>query len=191
MPTRAYNSLLNSIRAIDKTIVLVGLMGVGKTQIGRKLADRLGWPFIDADEEIENAAGCAIRDIFDRFGEGRFRDLEKRVITSLLQRPQRHIIATGGGAFMQPEIRDAVKEHAISLWLRANLETLVERTSKSKHRPLLLQEEPRLVLERLMEARYPTYAEADIIVGTDNCNRWQTIDNVLNALYAYAAEQDA
>ena len=185
MPYRAYNSILNAIRAIDSTIVVVGLMGVGKTQIGRKLAERLSWPFVDADEEIENVAGCAIRDIFDRFGEGRFRDLEKRVITDLLARPPQ-IIATGGGAFMQPELRQAIKAQSVSLWLRANLDTLVERTAKSKNRPLLLQEEPRLVLERLMDIRYPVYQDADIIVDTDHCNRWQTLDNVMDALYAYA-----
>jgi len=148
---------------IPRTVVLVGLMGAGKSAIGRRLATRLGLPFVDADREIEAAAGCTIEDIFERFGEPAFRAGERRVILRLLAEPV-HVLATGGGAFIDAEIRAAVKARGISVWLHADLELLVRRVSRRTDRPLLKRGDPREVLERLMAARYPVYAEADVVV---------------------------
>jgi shikimate kinase len=149
-----------------RIIVLVGLMGAGKTRIGAELAKLVNLPFFDADREIEHAAGMPIPDIFEKLGEAAFRAGEKKVMLRLLSEKGR-IIAPGGGAFIQQDIREAIKKSAISVWLKADLPTLLERVSRTDHRPLLRVADPAAKLRELMEARYPIYAEADITVISD------------------------
>lgn len=148
----------------QKSIALIGLMGAGKSRIGRELADVLGLRFADADREIELAAGCTVAEIFERFGEPAFRDGERRVILRLLKDEGPLVLATGGGAFMNADIRKAIGQDAVSVWLKADVDLLLERTGRTDHRPLLKNGDPRAVLERLMEQRYPVYATADITV---------------------------
>ena len=156
---------LNAIRAAlgQRSIVLVGLMGCGKSAIGRRLAAKLALPFVDADEEIEKAAGKSIEDIFADHGEPYFRDGERKVLSRLLRSgPQ--VLATGGGAFMNEETRATVAEHGVSVWLRAELPLLVRRVAKRGNRPLLKGGDPEAVLQNLMTTRYPVYAQADLTV---------------------------
>ena len=156
---------LNAIRAAlgQRSIVLVGLMGCGKSAIGRRLAAKLALPFVDADEEIEKAAGKSIEDIFADHGEPYFREGERKVLSRLLRSgPQ--VLATGGGAFMNEETRAAIAEHGISVWLRAELPLLVRRVGKRGNRPLLKGGDPEAVLQNLMTTRYPVYAQADLTV---------------------------
>jgi shikimate kinase len=156
---------LNAIRAAlgQQSIVLVGLMGCGKSAIGRRLAAKLALPFVDADEEIEKAAGKSIEDIFTDHGEQYFREGERKVLLRLLRSgPQ--VLATGGGAFMNEETRGAIAEHGISVWLRAELPLLVRRVGKRGNRPLLKGGDPEAVLQNLMTTRYPVYAQADLTV---------------------------
>ena len=151
---------------LARSAVLVGLMGAGKSSVGRRLARLIGAGFIDADDEIVTAAAMSIPDIFASYGEPAFRDLERRVIMRLLDQPPM-VLALGGGAFIDPAVRDCIKGRATSIWLRADLDTLVCRvTRKRASRPLLAGEEPRAVLERLMATRYPIYALADHMVET-------------------------
>ena len=165
----------------DKSIVLVGLMGAGKTSVGRRLAARLNLPFTDADKEIEIAAGQTIGEIFSEHGEAYFRDGERRVIERLLNNgPQ--ILATGGGAYINQEIRDNIIDHGISVWLRANLETLMERTSRRDHRPLLKTGDPKTVMQHLIEERYPVYAEADITIKSRKVPHDVIVDEIAGAL---------
>ena len=167
----------------DRSVVLIGLMGAGKSTVGRRLAERLAMPFVDADSEIEAAAGCTIPEIFARHGEAAFRDGERRVILRLLDGPP-HVLATGGGAFMNPDVRAKIKATAISIWLRAELDVLVRRCARRGNRPLLQQGDPRSVLEKLMAERYPVYAEADIVVDSDdNPHEW-----IVQAIMARLAE---
>ncbi|MFV3074674.1 shikimate kinase [Niveispirillum fermenti] len=166
---------------VPKTLVLIGLMGAGKTSIGKRLATRLGLPFVDADHEIERAAGCTIQEIFDRFGETGFRDGERRVIARLLEQPVQ-VLSTGGGAFMDAETRALIRERGISIWLRADLDLLVQRTARRDHRPLLRQGDPRAVLSRLMDVRYPVYAAADLTVDSDDSPPDITTERVIAAL---------
>ncbi|NQV22232.1 MAG: shikimate kinase [Rhodospirillales bacterium] len=147
----------------DRPVVLIGLMGAGKTTVGRRLATRLGVPFVDSDAEIEAAAGYSVQDIFDKYGESAFREGERKVMLRLLKGPVQ-IIATGGGAFMDPDIRQAIADNGISVWLKAELSVLLERVSRRNHRPLLKTGDPKEILERLMKERYPVYAESDIVV---------------------------
>jgi shikimate kinase len=163
-----------------RSIVLVGLMGAGKTSIGRRLAQRLGLPFVDADAEIEAAAGETIEEIFERRGESVFREGERKVIARLLANPV-HVLATGGGAFMDPGTRALIRERAISIWLRAGLDLLVARVSRRSNRPLLKQD-PRATLAQLIERRYPVYAEADITVETVDGPPEMTLERVLAGL---------
>jgi shikimate kinase len=138
-------------------------MGAGKSSVGRRLAMRLGLPFTDADTEVEAAAGCTIEEIFERHGEQYFRDGERRVIARLLNGP-RQVLATGGGAYMDPETRERIRERGISIWLKAEFDVLLKRVKRRKDRPLLKTADPGETLKRLMSIRYPVYAEADIIV---------------------------
>lgn len=147
-------------------IVLVGLMGAGKSRVGLELSRLLGVPFMDADREIEKSAGMPIPDIFAEFGEAEFRKGEMKVIDRLLKGPP-IVLASGGGAFIQPAVRSAIKKHAVSVWLKADLETLVARTRRTGHRPLLQGVDRAEKLRELMEKRYPVYAEADITLVTD------------------------
>lgn len=163
------------------TIVLVGLMGAGKSCVGRRLAESLGLPFVDSDDEIEKAAGCGVTDIFDVYGEPAFRDCERRVIARLLSSGP-SIIATGGGAFMDLETRETIKATSTSVWLRADPEVLYQRTKRSKGRPLLATGDPRAKLMALAEARYPVYAEADITVDTGNESLDDTVQKVADVI---------
>ncbi len=147
----------------DKSIVMVGLMGCGKSAVGRRLAARLGLPFVDADEEIEKAAGQSIEDIFAEHGEPYFREGERKVLARLMRSgPQ--VLATGGGAFMNAETRAAIAERGISVWLKADLALLVRRVAKRNNRPLLKSGDPQAVMQKLIDVRYPVYAQADITV---------------------------
>jgi len=168
----------------NKAIALVGLMGVGKSSIGRRLANALGLPFRDADEEIEAAAGRSITEIFSLYGEAAFRDGERRVIARLLEDPP-HVLATGGGAFAQAETRAVIKQKAISVWLKADIEVLVRRVAKRDHRPLLVGRDPREVLTALAKERYPTFAAADIHIETGDAPHQVAVDAILAALAAY------
>lgn len=166
----------------DKSIVLVGLMGAGKTCIGRRLATWLGLPFVDADSEIEAAAGCSIEEIFGRFGEQAFRDGERRVIARLLEEGPPRVIATGGGAFVNPETRANVRRSGVSVWLKADLEVLLHRVSRRNNRPLLKGGNKRETLEQLMDERHPFYAEADVTIETSDESPDATVERVIEAL---------
>jgi shikimate kinase len=168
-------------------IVLVGLMGAGKTSLGKRLSKFYDLPFIDSDAEIEKAAGCSIAEIFARFGEAYFRDGERRVIERILT-SEPCVMATGGGSFMDDRVRALVKEHALSIWLRADLETLVKRTSKRRdERPLLKAGDPREILGNLIEQRYPVYAEADIVVDVGDEPPEKTSERVHKIILAHTA----
>ena len=171
------------MRKLDKTLVLVGMMGAGKTSVGRRLASGLGVPFKDADAEIELAAGCTINEIFERFGEPAFRDGERKVIARLLTEPP-HVLATGGGAFIDPETRARVKQDAVSIWLRARLDLLMERVLRKDNRPLLRNTDSRATLERLLKEREPFYAQADIIIESDEGPHEAVVRRILAALDA-------
>jgi shikimate kinase len=164
--------------------VLVGLMGAGKTRIGRRLAARLNLPFFDSDIEIETAAGETIEEIFAKRGERVFREGERRVIARLLARPV-HVLATGGGAFMDPETRRLIARRGVSLWLRANLDVLVARVSRRNNRPLLKQGDPRAILAALIDRRYPIYAEADLTIDSGEGVPEVTVTQAIAALAAY------
>ena len=175
-----------SAKAPAKTIVLVGLMGAGKSCIGKRLAHRLGLAFVDADQEVERAAGCSIAEIFARHGEANFRDGERRVIARLLDNPV-HVLATGGGAFMDPRTRALIGERAISIWLRADLDLLLRRVARRNDRPLLQVAEPRQTLAELMTQRHPIYAEADIAVDSADGPPDVTLERVVEALESFLA----
>ena len=167
--------------SLPKSVVLVGMMGAGKSCIGRRLAAALNLPFIDADREIEEAAGCSIPEFFSRYGEEAFRDGERRVIQRLLDGPV-HVLATGGGAYMDPRTRERIRQRGVAVWLRADLDLLVRRTSRRNTRPLLEVADPRARLEALMGERYPVYAEAEIIVDSDDSPPESMVDRVIVAL---------
>jgi len=173
---------LSPLRA--RTITLVGLMGVGKTSVGKRLATALDLPFRDADIEVETAAGRSIPDIFADLGEAAFREGERRVIARLLDDPP-HVLATGGGAFMNAETRALIKSKSISIWLRADVEVLARRVARKDNRPLLTGKDPISVLRDLAETRYPIYAEADLLVDSGDAPHHVTLDNVIKALAAY------
>ncbi len=165
-----------------KTLVLIGLMGAGKSTVGRRLADRLNLPFYDSDDEIVAAADMPIPDIFAKFGEQYFRDGEERVMERLLGNPP-CILSTGGGAFMSEKTRNTIGNNAISVWLRADLETLWARVSGKPGRPLLQQDKPKEILGGLLKARYPIYQQADIVVDSILGNPHETVvDDILTAL---------
>ncbi len=164
-----------------RAIVLVGLMGAGKTKIGRRLAARLNLPFFDSDTEIETAAGETIEEIFRNRGEAVFRDGERRVIARLLAQPV-HVLATGGGAFMDPATRALIVRRGVSVWLRADLDVLLARVARRNNRPLLQQQDPRTVLAALIERRHPVYAEADVIIDSGEGPLELTTTRVIAAL---------
>ena len=166
-----------------RTIVLVGLMGAGKSKVGRRLALRLGLPFSDSDPEIEAAAGETIEEIFANRGEQVFRDGERRVIARLLAQPVQ-VLATGGGAFMDPMTRSLIGRRGVSLWLRADLDTLVARVLRRNDRPLLKRGDPRVILGELMQRRHPIYAEADLTVDSGAGSPEVTVNRVIAALAA-------
>ena len=166
-----------------RTIVLVGLMGAGKSKIGRRLAARLNLPFFDSDQEIEAAAGESIDEIFANRGEQVFRDGERRVIARLLAQPI-HVLASGGGAFMDPATRRLIGERGVSLWLRADLDVLVARVSRRNNRPLLKSGNARAILATLIEQRHPVYAEADVVVDSGEGSPEVTVSRAIAALAA-------
>ncbi len=164
----------------NNPIVLVGLMGAGKTSVGRRLAEKLDIPFVDADHEIESAAGKSIAEIFADHGEDYFREGERRVIARLLENGKQ-VLATGGGAYMNEETRKRINAHGISIWLKADLELLMKRVSKRNDRPLL-RENPEAVMRNLMEKRYPTYGEANITVESRDVQHGQMVNDVIKAI---------
>jgi len=165
----------------ERSIVLVGLMGVGKSTVGRRLAKRLGLPFVDSDEEIERAADHEIGEIFDRFGEASFRDGERRVLRRLIA-GERKVIATGGGAFMDGETRALILDRCLAIWLDADVETLARRVSRRNHRPLLVGKDPLPFLRDLAEIRDPVYAEAHLRVASGPGPHEQTVERIVQAL---------
>lgn len=171
----------------ERTLVLVGLMGAGKSTVGRRLASSLRLPFHDADHEIEAAAGCSISDFFERYGEKAFREGERKVIARLLSGP-RHVLATGGGAFMDPDTRKVIKERGLSIWLRADISLLLERVTKRPTRPLLKDGDPRATMERLIEERYPIYAEADIVVDSNGGPHEAVMHQIITKLAAHGVK---
>lgn len=169
---------------LDRTVALVGLMGAGKTTVGRRLAQALSCAFRDADAEIVAAAGQSIEEIFAQHGECDFRRGERQVILRLLGEAP-HILATGGGAFIDPRTRALMKERAISVWLKAPLDVLMKRVSRRGGRPLLKEDDPRAVMERLMVERYPIYAEADITIETGGGPHRSAVADIVAALKAH------
>jgi shikimate kinase len=169
-----------------RSIVLVGMMGAGKSSVGRKLAARLGLPFVDADNEIEAAAGMCIPDIFETRGEAEFRAGEARVIARLLESgPQ--VLATGGGAFMNPDTRALIRAKGVSVWLRAEFDVLMKRIRRRNDRPMLKTSDPAATLRKLMEFRYPVYAEAEITIDSRDVVHEVIVDEILEALRGYFA----
>lgn len=165
----------------NKPLVLVGLMGAGKSTVGRRLATGLNLDFVDSDNEIAEAAGCSISDIFETYGESIFRDLEKRVLLRLIGSAP-CVIATGGGAFINDDIRSAIKAQAVSVWLRADLDVLVERVSRRDTRPLLKSGDKGEILRRLMDERYPIYSEADIVIDSNAGPHDTVVTDIMAAL---------
>jgi shikimate kinase len=168
---------------VKKSIVLVGLMGVGKTTVGRRLAKRLRLPFTDSDDEIEKAAGLTVPEIFARLGEAQFRDGERRVIARLIHGPPQ-VIATGGGAFMNAETRAAILEHCVAIWLDGEVELLAERAARSGNRPLLDKADPVGSLRKLAAIRNPIYAEAHLRVLSDRRRHEETVEEIVTLLRA-------
>ncbi len=166
---------------LTRTVALVGMMGAGKSSIGRRLAARLNVPFKDADSEIEHAAGCSISEIFERYGEPAFRDGERKVIARLLAEPP-HVMATGGGAFMDQTTRERLKQGAVTIWLRAPIDVLLARTGRRDNRPLLRDGDPRATLERLLEVRAPVYAQADHTMDSEEGPHTASVESIVALL---------
>ena len=173
-----------------RSIVIVGLMGAGKSTIGKKLAQMLGLSFIDADTEIETVSRMTIAELFAAYGEAEFRDLERRVIKRILRSGPR-VLATGGGAFMNEATRRTIAKAGISVWLRAELDVLMERVSRKGNRPLLKTADPRATMQSLMDSRYPIYAEADITVLSRDEKKDVMVVEVIEALASIPANGGA
>src|SRR5579863_3178271 len=174
----------------QRALVLVGLMGSGKSAIGRRLAQILGLEFVDSDTEVERAADMPIPEIFARYGEPYFRDGERRVMARLLTGGPR-VIATGGGAFMSQETRERIRENGISVWLKADLDVLWRRVRKRNHRPLLQNDDPEGVLKRLMDERYPVYAQADLAIVSQDGPHDSVVEDLLVTLHKYLCADGA
>lgn len=166
---------------LPKSLVLVGMMGAGKSSIGWRLAKKLGIPFNDSDQEVERAAGCTVADIFETWGEKAFKDAERRVVKRLLGE-EVQIISTGDGAFIDPETRELIKENAISLWLRADPDILYERVTRRDTRPILFEGDPRKILEDMVEKRYPLYGQADLTVDSNDDAHEATVNRLMQVL---------
>lgn len=170
-------------RRLDRPVVLVGMMGVGKSSVGKRLAALLRWPFVDADDEIERSARMTIPEIFESFGEEYFRDGERRVITRLLSDGHEHtVIATGGGAFCNAATRALILERAVAVWLDSDVDTLVDRTARKENRPLLRDGDPREILARLRTEREPHYAQAPVHVISATGPHTLTVHRVLQGI---------
>jgi shikimate kinase len=187
-PSLSHAEIEALARRIDRPVVLVGMMGVGKTSVGRKLAAQLHLPFVDADEEIETAAKMSISEIFESFGEAYFRDGERRVIARLMDGKPK-VIATGGGAFSNQATRCLILERAVAIWLDCDLDTLVERVGRKDTRPLLRDGDPREILARLQAERHPAYAEAQIHVASRSGPHSRTVGAILGRLKELAPWQ--
>lgn len=181
-PTLAAENTADLLAGLgSRSVVFVGLMGAGKTAIGRRVAAILGLPFTDSDHEIETVSRMTIPDLFERYGEAEFRSLEQRVIVRVLESgPQ--VLSTGGGAFMNAQTRDAIASYGLSVWLKADVDTLLERVSKKQNRPLLKDSDPRAVLEKLMAERNPVYALADVTVATRDERKEVIAGEVIEAI---------
>ena len=176
---------------LKQNVALVGLMGAGKSRVGMDLARLFGVPFVDADREIEKAAGCAISDFFEQYGEEAFREGERRVIERLLtEQKSPCVLATGGGAFIQDETRSLILSNAISVWIKADLDVLVERTAKTGHRPLLKNTNRRDVLQQLMAARYPIYEKAHITVETEHIAPRKMARRIADQILAFQKKEN-
>jgi len=182
-PRDTHRDELNALLA-GRPIVLVGMMGAGKTTVGRRLAARLGRHFADSDEEVEKAAGMTIEDIFAAHGEADFRAGEARVIARLLK-DRGLVLGTGGGAFMNAETRELVQSEAISVWIRADFDLLFQRVQRRSNRPLLKTANPRETLQNLIDRRYPVYAEAHVTVTSTDVPQDQVATQVIEALLAH------
>ena len=169
--------------SLQKPLILVGLMGAGKSTVGRKLAESLGVPFKDSDSEIEEAAGCSIQDLFAMYGEDIFRDLEQRVIKRLLKE-KNLVLATGGGSFMQPAVREELSKRGLTLWLSADLPVLLERVNRRDNRPLLATGNKKRILARLIKERYPVYAQAHITIDSNDGPHEKVVKRILTTLHA-------
>jgi shikimate kinase len=168
-----------------RTVVLIGMMGAGKSSVGRRLASRLALPFADADTEVETAAGMSISQLIADYGEPEFRRLERRVMARLLDAPM-HVLSTGGGAFMDDDTRNLIRDKGVSIWLKADSEILLERATRHDNRPLLKGGDPREIMTKLLAEREPVYAEADITVESDDRPVDETVERLLRALKAHA-----
>ena len=177
-------------KRLDRPVVLVGLMGVGKSTVGRRLAKRLGLPFVDSDSAIEDAAGCTAAEIFERYGEQDFRDGERRLVARLVEGDVR-VIATGGGAFVDPRTRQLLNERAITVWLDAPVAILTQRTSRRDTRPLLRNGDPETTLQRLAEERRPAYEQAHIHVKSGDGAHKEVVDAILQALEEHLSSSAA
>jgi shikimate kinase len=166
---------------LKRTVALVGMMGAGKSSLGRRLATRLDVTFRDADTEIENAAGCSINEIFARFGEPAFRDGERKVVARLLGLPP-HVLATGGGAFADDETRARIKDQAVSIWINVPLQSLIERVGRRDTRPMLKDGDPVEIMTRLYKEREPLYAQADITINSEDGPHKSVVESTLNML---------
>ena len=166
---------------LKRTVALVGMMGAGKSSLGRRLATKLDVPFRDADSEIEAAAGCSINQIFERYGEAAFRDCERKVIARLLA-DSPHVLATGGGAFLDDTIREGIKAAALSVWINVPVEVLAERVTRRDTRPLLRDGDAREILTRLLAEREGTYAEADLAISGEDGPHAASVSRIMAAL---------
>ena len=171
-------------KRLDRPVVLVGLMGVGKSTVGRRLARRLGLPFVDSDAEIEDAAGYPAAEIFERFGERDFRDGERRLVARLVEGEIR-VIATGGGAYVDPNTRRLLNERAITIWLDAPVDILAERTARRDTRAQLRNSDPKAVLQKLADERRPSYSEAHIHVRSGDGAHRDVVEAIVQALEAF------
>jgi shikimate kinase len=176
-------------KRLDRPIVLVGLMGVGKSTVGRRLARRLGLPFVDSDAAIEDAAGLSPAEVFERYGEQDFRDGERRLVARLVDEGDIQVIATGGGAFVDPRTRALLNERAITIWLDAPVDILTERTSRRDTRSQLRDGDPKAILDRLADERRPSYEQAHIHVKSGSGAHRDVVDAILRALDAYLPGQ--
>jgi shikimate kinase len=192
MPRRSISKEVETVKQSlnGRSIVLVGLMGAGKSTIGRRLAQKLNLPFVDADAEIERAAGKSVEDIFRDHGESSFREGERRVIARLLESgPQ--VLATGGGAFMNEETRSNIARNGIAVWLKADISLLMKRVRRRDNRPLLKSENPEDVMQKLIEQRYPVYGQAQITVESRDVPHSSIVSDVIRALAAFERRKPA
>ena len=173
---------------LDRPIVLVGLMGAGKSTVGKRLAKRLGLPFVDSDSAIEDAAGYSAAEVFERFGEKDFRDGERRLVARLVDEGRVGVIATGGGAFVDPGTRALLNERAITVWLDAPVDILRERTAKRNTRPLLRTPDPKATLARLAEERRSSYERAHIHIRSGHQGHGEVVDRIIEAITRHLAE---